>query len=151
MKTAVVVTSISAPNAVLRSISQGSSERGWSFLVVGDRKSPPEFQLDGARFYSLAKQSLLISNLQRFVRRVITVGRTLDIFWHYRKVLTGSSKQMMIISRGTPFGSHAIHPAPLIPYQVMGGVMCIVYSQTGLFGHGVSRSISFDRQSNRGY
>ncbi len=59
MKTAVVVTSISAPNAVLRSISQGSSERGWSFLVVGDRKSPPEFQLDGARFYSLAKQSSL--------------------------------------------------------------------------------------------
>src|SRR3954471_7163648 len=55
-RTAVVVTSISAPNAVLRALASGCSTRGWDFVVIGDAKSPPDFSLDGCRYFDLAGQ-----------------------------------------------------------------------------------------------
>jgi hypothetical protein len=58
-KTAIVVTSISAPNVALRALAKGSTERGWSFLVVGDSKSPQAFEVAGCTFYSLAEQRKL--------------------------------------------------------------------------------------------
>jgi hypothetical protein len=56
MKTALVVTSISAPNPILRSLAEGSLRHGWDFIVAGDTKSPPDFQLDGCRFLSIDAQ-----------------------------------------------------------------------------------------------
>jgi len=56
---AVVVTSISAPNDVLKSLAQGCAERGAPFIVVGDSKSPNSFELEGCRFLSLAAQKSL--------------------------------------------------------------------------------------------
>lgn len=56
MKTAVVVTSISAPNPALKLIAAGCRERGHEFLVIGDVASPAEFQIDGADFYGLDRQ-----------------------------------------------------------------------------------------------
>ena len=56
MPTALVVTSISAPNAVLRSLAEGATQHGWDFIVTGDTKSPADFQLDGCRFLSIADQ-----------------------------------------------------------------------------------------------
>lgn len=56
MKTALVVTSISAPNPVLRSLAEGSLRHGWDFIVAGDTKSPPDFQLEGCRFLSVEAQ-----------------------------------------------------------------------------------------------
>ncbi|MET0626166.1 MAG: STELLO glycosyltransferase family protein [Pyrinomonadaceae bacterium] len=53
---AVVVTSISGPNRVLRELSDGCAARGHRFLVVGDEKSPSDFQLEGCDFYGLAAQ-----------------------------------------------------------------------------------------------
>jgi hypothetical protein len=55
-KTALIVTSIAPPNAVLRSLAQGCLEHGFEFIVIGDVPSPPDFQLDGCRFYNLAEQ-----------------------------------------------------------------------------------------------
>ncbi len=55
-KTAVVVTSIAAPNAVLRAIADGCRTHGWDFVVIGDAKSPPDFSLDGCRYFDLAGQ-----------------------------------------------------------------------------------------------
>jgi len=52
----VVVTSISAPNAVLREIASQSQARGLNFIVVGDKPSPADFSLDGCEFYSLDRQ-----------------------------------------------------------------------------------------------
>ncbi len=51
---AVVVTSIAAPNAVLRALAAGCAQRGWDFVVIGDAKSPPGFALDGCRYFDLA-------------------------------------------------------------------------------------------------
>lgn len=53
---AVVVTSIAAPNPVLRALARGSDDRGHLFIVIGDKKSPPDFHLDGCRFYNLEEQ-----------------------------------------------------------------------------------------------
>lgn len=55
-KTALIVTSIAAPNAVLQALAGGCREHGWQFIVIGDERSPSEFQLEGCRFYSLAEQ-----------------------------------------------------------------------------------------------
>ena len=56
MKTAVVVTSISAPNAALRALAEGSSSHGFEFIVCGDTKSPPDFNLKGCRYLSVEDQ-----------------------------------------------------------------------------------------------
>lgn len=56
-KTAVVVTSIAAPNAVLQAIAAGCRSHGWDFWVIGDAKSPTDFVLDGCRYLDLAQQA----------------------------------------------------------------------------------------------
>ena len=55
-QTALIVTSIAAPNAVLRSLASGCGEHNFQFIVIGDERSPADFQLEGCRFYSLAQQ-----------------------------------------------------------------------------------------------
>jgi STELLO glycosyltransferases len=52
----LVVTSINAPNEALRSLARGATDAGWDFLVIGDKKSPERFELDGCRYYSLEQQ-----------------------------------------------------------------------------------------------
>ena len=58
-KTALVVTSIAPPNPVLRVLAQGCLERGIDFIVIGDLASPPEFKLEGCRFYGVEGQRQL--------------------------------------------------------------------------------------------
>jgi len=53
---AIVVTSIAAPNPVLRSLAEGAARCGLPFIVTGDTKSPAEFELDGCRYYGIAAQ-----------------------------------------------------------------------------------------------
>ena len=54
--TAVVVTSISPPNVSLKALAQGAREKRLHFIVVGDTKSPAEFELEGCDFYSVDRQ-----------------------------------------------------------------------------------------------
>ncbi|MGI9165179.1 MAG: STELLO glycosyltransferase family protein [Pyrinomonadaceae bacterium] len=58
-KAALVVTSISAPNAVLNALARGCQENDIQFIVIGDEPSPANFQLEGCRFLSLADQRQL--------------------------------------------------------------------------------------------
>jgi STELLO glycosyltransferases len=55
-KTALIVTSIAPPNAVLRTLAQGCLAEGVDFIIIGDEPSPPDFQLEGCRFYGLREQ-----------------------------------------------------------------------------------------------
>jgi hypothetical protein len=57
--TALVVTTISAPNRVLHALADGAREKGWQFYVIGDRKSPASFELPGSRFLGLSAQTAL--------------------------------------------------------------------------------------------
>ena len=52
----VVVTSISAPNPVLRELASQCKARGLTFYVIGDVPSPADFSLEGCEFYSLERQ-----------------------------------------------------------------------------------------------
>src|ERR1019366_3417130 len=52
----LVVTSISAPNAVLRELAGQCKARGFSFYLIGDLPSPADFSLEGCEFYSLERQ-----------------------------------------------------------------------------------------------
>ncbi len=58
-KTSIIITSISSPNAVLKSIAGEAKKRNIEFIVIGDVKSPAEFILDGCRFYSVDEQRSL--------------------------------------------------------------------------------------------
>lgn len=55
-KCAVVVTSIAAPNAILKALADGCREHGRHFYVIGDVASPPDFDLSGCDFFSLRRQ-----------------------------------------------------------------------------------------------
>ena len=55
-KTALIVTSIAAPNAVLQTLARGCGENGFEFIVIGDEASPSSFELEHCRFYSLQEQ-----------------------------------------------------------------------------------------------
>jgi len=54
--TALVVTSINPPNAVMTSLRDGARDAGVRFIVIGDTKSPADFLLDGCEFHSVAQQ-----------------------------------------------------------------------------------------------
>lgn len=55
----VVVTSISQPNAVLHEIAKAAAAKSVSFIVVGDTKSPADFQLEDCSFFSIEEQKAL--------------------------------------------------------------------------------------------
>lgn len=106
-RVAVVVTSIAAPNAVLRALAAGCGRRGWDFVVAGDAGSPADFSLAGCRHLDLAAQRAagfaLAADLptRHYARKnlgyleAIRAGATLiietdddnhplDAFWHDR-------------------------------------------------------------------
>lgn len=58
-KPCVVVTSISAPNDVLRSITDGARKSGFRFIVIGDSKSPVDFTIPECEFFGLQDQRRL--------------------------------------------------------------------------------------------
>src|SRR6266513_6481487 len=55
-KTALVVTTIGPPNAALRDLASGCLKHDIDFIIIGDQKSPPQFELEGCRFYHLKEQ-----------------------------------------------------------------------------------------------
>lgn len=63
MKKALVITSISAPNPVLKSCSEGAKDNDFDFIVIGDTKSPKDFSLEGCDFWSIERQREMSSKL----------------------------------------------------------------------------------------
>jgi hypothetical protein len=55
-RAAVVVTSISAPNAALHELAEGCSRSGQKFYLIGDVSSPGDFALAGCEFFSIDRQ-----------------------------------------------------------------------------------------------
>lgn len=56
---ALVITSIAAPNDALKEFAAGCAERNIHFIVIGDSKSPPDFDLKDCDFYSVKRQKEL--------------------------------------------------------------------------------------------
>jgi hypothetical protein len=56
----LVVTSIAKDtNFVLKQLAKVSLQKNYKFIIIGDKKSPPDFQIDGCAFYSLEEQKEL--------------------------------------------------------------------------------------------
>jgi hypothetical protein len=66
-KTAMVITSISGPNPVLRSFAEGCTKKGIRFILIGDKPSPADFALDGCDFWSLERQREMPFKLARLL------------------------------------------------------------------------------------
>jgi len=58
----LIVTSISEPNESLKALAKGCKENDFNFLLIGDSKSPDDFQLSGCRFYDIKQQKNLNSS-----------------------------------------------------------------------------------------
>ncbi len=52
----VVVTTINHPNKSLNDLANGCKRLEYNFYIVGDKKSPTEFYIEGATFLSLGEQ-----------------------------------------------------------------------------------------------
>jgi hypothetical protein len=55
-QTTIVITSINPPNRAMQMFAEGARDRGANFIVIGDTKSPADFSLDGADYYSVDQQ-----------------------------------------------------------------------------------------------
>ena len=58
-KTALVITSISAPNKALKDYAIECQKRSIDFILMGDIASPSDFELKGCDFYGLGRQEKL--------------------------------------------------------------------------------------------
>jgi hypothetical protein len=56
IKSSVVLTSIAAPNNVMRQIAEDCQAADIEFIVIGDTKSPADFTLDGCQFVGVDDQ-----------------------------------------------------------------------------------------------
>lgn len=65
--TALIITSISGPNAVLAAFAEGCRARQVAFIVIGDVKSPSDFVLSGCDFLSIEAQRKLEFRLARIL------------------------------------------------------------------------------------
>jgi hypothetical protein len=53
----LIITTIFRPNKVLSEYAEECLRRGIDFIIVGDRKSPPDFSLPGSDFWSIERQA----------------------------------------------------------------------------------------------
>lgn len=58
-KQALIITTISSPNKILKNYALECNTRGYQFIVIGDEASPADFQIDGCDYYSIKDQLLL--------------------------------------------------------------------------------------------
>ncbi len=65
----LVITTINAPTRPVIELAAGATKNGWHLVIIGDRKSPPSFQLEGADYYDLERQ---FASKFKFARAVPT-------------------------------------------------------------------------------
>ena len=56
MKTSLVLTTINNPNKNIKSFEKNCNKKKWSFVVIGDKKTPRNFKLKYGNYYSLKDQ-----------------------------------------------------------------------------------------------
>lgn len=53
----LVITTINKPTQAVIELAEGASRLGWTMVVIGDKKSPPTFDLDSVEYYDLKRQT----------------------------------------------------------------------------------------------
>ena len=59
MKTSLVITTINKPNQNIRNFSKNCKSKKWDFIVIGDSKSPKNYNLDYGNFFNINNQKKL--------------------------------------------------------------------------------------------
>ncbi len=59
MKTSLVITTINRPNKNIKHFEENCAKKKWSFVVIGDKKTPQNFKLKYGNYYSLKDQKKL--------------------------------------------------------------------------------------------
>jgi hypothetical protein len=57
-KTSIIVTTINTPNKAIKALSNGAIKKNWDFIIIGDQKSPKDYNLAGVKYFSLKDQYL---------------------------------------------------------------------------------------------
>jgi hypothetical protein len=60
-KASLVITTVAAPNDVMKTLAQRCVKESMELVIIGDAASPPDFTLAGCRFYSLSDQKSCLS------------------------------------------------------------------------------------------
>ena len=53
---AVIITSINKLNRNIQNLSSNSKKKNWSFIIIGDKKSPKNFSLKYGKYYNIRDQ-----------------------------------------------------------------------------------------------
>lgn len=61
----IVLTSINSPTTAVREFAALALERGWGMVVVGDTKTPSDWQLEGVDYLSIERQHELFPEYSR--------------------------------------------------------------------------------------
>jgi STELLO glycosyltransferase-like protein len=64
---ALIITSIFAPNDAMKVFAASCAKKNIQFIVIGDKKSPEEFTLQGCNYYSIHQQSELPFSLSKLL------------------------------------------------------------------------------------
>ena len=59
MKVSLIITTINKPNSNIRSFSKGCKNSNWDFIVIGDKKTPKNFNLLYGDYFNISKQKKL--------------------------------------------------------------------------------------------
>lgn len=65
--TSLIITSISSPNVAMKLFSKGCIKNKIDFIVIGDSKSPEDFEIEGCRFISVKEQQKLPFKLVKLI------------------------------------------------------------------------------------
>ena len=53
MKVSLVLTTINSPNKNIKKFDKNCKKKNWSFIIVGDQKTPKNFKLSYGDFFQL--------------------------------------------------------------------------------------------------
>ncbi len=82
---AIIITSINYPTRAVVEIARDAGQLGAEFVIVGDRKSPPDFVQPGATYLDLKAQARTGFRYAVEARSSITRAKTLAIFTPSRR------------------------------------------------------------------
>lgn len=83
-KTSIVITSINQPTACLKAFAEGAIPRQTSMIVVGDRKSPTDFHLDGCTFLPLSEQAAAFPHFAELLPLNSYARKNIGYLWALR-------------------------------------------------------------------
>ena len=65
MNVSLVITTINSPNKNIKKFEKNCKKKKWSFIVIGDKKTPKNFRLNYGKFMSINQQNKLNFNFSR--------------------------------------------------------------------------------------